>query len=132
MNESRMPSDQNSASSQRLDDLFRAYHAACEPGEVSANFMPELWQKIENVQSATFSFRRIAKSFVTLAAALSMILAIIGFVPGQSSGPIYSASYVDVLAAHNEALAAHGPAESVQYALELIRPDVSDDGAGEI
>jgi hypothetical protein len=130
MNESRMPLDQNSAA--RLDDLLRAYHAACEPGEVSPNFMPELWQKIEHVQHARFSFRRIAKSFVTLAAALSMILAIIGFVPRQNSGPIYSASYVDVLAAHNEALAAHGPAESVQYALELMRPDASDDGAGEI
>ena len=127
-----IPSDENSARSQRLGDLFRAYHAACEPGEVSANFMPELWQKIEHVQHARFSFRRIAKSFVTLAAALSMILAVIGFVPRQSSAPIYSASYVDVLAAHNEALAAHGPAESVQYALELMRPEVSDDGAGEI
>jgi hypothetical protein len=130
MNESGMPLGRNSG--QRLDDLFRAYHAACEPGEVSANFMPELWQKIEHVQHARFSFRRIARSFVTLAAALSMILAVIGFVPRQNSAPIYSASYVDVLAAHNEALAAHGPAESVQYALELIHPDVSDDGAGEI
>jgi len=122
MNESGMP----------LDDLLRAYRGACEPGEVSANFMPELWQKIEHVQHARFSFRRIAKSFVTLAAALSMILAVIGFVPRQSSAPIYSASYVDVLAAHNEALAAHVPAESVQYALELMHPDVSDDGSGEI
>lgn len=132
MNESRMPPDQDSASGQRLGDLFRAYHAACEPAEVSANFMPELWQKIEHVQSATFSFRRIAKAFVTVAAALSMILAVIGFVPRQNASPIYSASYVDVLAAHNEALAAYGPVESVQYALEIMRPDLSDDGAGEI
>jgi len=55
----------------RLDLLLRAYRVSCEPREISANFMPELWQKIEAVQSSTFSFRRIARGFVTAARALS-------------------------------------------------------------
>src|SRR5579859_4252038 len=97
----------NESNDERLDGLFRAYRLACEPREVSANFMPELWQKIEKVQNATFSFRRIAKSFVTVAAALSMALsAAIAFVPTRNS-PAYNVTYVEALAANNETLSAH-------------------------
>jgi hypothetical protein len=121
----------NESDDDRLNGLFRAYHAACEPREVSANFMPELWQKIEKVQNATFSFRRIAKSFVTLAAALSMVLAAIGFVPTRNS-PAYNVTYVEALAAHNEALAAHSLSDSAEYVLDLIHPDTTDDGSEDI
>ena len=130
MKENSMSPDQNSAADRRLDGLLRAYHAACEPEEVSVNFMPELWQKIESVQTSTFSFHRIAKSFVSLAAALSLVLAVVGFVPFRNSAPVYSSTYVEALAAHNDALSTHGP-ESVQYALELMHPDL-EDSAGEI
>jgi hypothetical protein len=130
--ESRMSAEQFRAREERLDDLLSAYQAACEPGEVSVNFMPELWHKIETVQKATFSFKRIAKSFGTAAAVLSLLLAVIGFVPVHNGSSIYASTYVEALAAHNEALAAHAPAESVQYALELAHPDLSDDGSGEI
>jgi len=122
----------NESNDERLDALFRAYHLACEPREVSANFMPELWEKIEKVQNATFSFRRIAKSFVTAAAALSMVLAAIGFVPTRNS-PAYNVTYVEALAAHNDALAAHSLSDSAEYVLDLIHPsDTQDDINGEI
>jgi hypothetical protein len=104
---------------------------ACEPREVSVNFMPELWQKIEKVQSATFSFRRIARSFVTAAAALAMLLAIIGFLPRRNS-PLYNVTYVEALAAHNEALSAPSLTDSAEYVLDLIHPDTQEDTAGEI
>ena len=74
MNESRMSAEQRGPDDDRLDALFIAYRSACEPREVSANFMPELWGKIERVQSTTFSFRRIARGFVTAAAALSLAM----------------------------------------------------------
>ena len=122
----------NESNDERLDGLFRAYRIACEPREVSANFMPELWQKIEKAQNATFSFRRIAKSFVTVAAALSMVLAAIGFVPTRNS-PAYNVTYVEALAAHNDALAAHSLSDSAEYVLELIHPsDTQDDVTGEL
>src|SRR5437764_12339751 len=105
MKESMGPSQFRSAEDERLDALFRAYYSACEPGQVSANFMPELWQKIERAQSATFSFQRISKGFVTAAAALSLALAVVGFIPMRPSSPAYSATYVEALAAHNDALA---------------------------
>jgi len=118
---------------ERLDALFRAYRVACEPPETSVNFMPELWQKIEKTQNATFSFRRIAKGFVTAAVALSMALAIIGFVFSDSQNvPVYHASYVEALAAHNEALDARNSMDSVEYVLDMLHPDSADDVSEEI
>jgi len=133
MNESMMPSEpRSSPGNERLDTLFRAYHVACEPREVSVNFMPELWQKIEKVQSATFSFRRIAKSFVTAAAALSLVLAIVSFVPLQHPHA-YNVTYVEALAAQNDAVTAHSLSDSAEYVTDLIHPDTQDDAAaGEI
>jgi hypothetical protein len=99
-----MPSERRSSEEAHLDSLFQAYYSACEPGPVSPNFMPELWQKIERTQSATFSFQRIAKGFVTAAAALSLALGVVGFLPTRLTAPTYNATYVDALAAHNDAL----------------------------
>src|SRR5712691_9676857 len=124
MNESRMSSDERGPDDERLDALFMAYRSACEPREVSANFMPELWQKIERVQSATFSFRRIAQGFVTAAAALSLVLAAVGFFPSHQNSAMYNASYVEALAAHNEAVAA--PNDGNEY-IDVLRLVSSDD-----
>jgi hypothetical protein len=127
MNESRMSPELPDSGETRLDDLFQAYRMACEPAETSVNFMPELWLKIEKAQSATFSFRRIAKGFVTAAVALSMGLAIIGFVSaGRQNSPVYHASYLDALAAHNEALDARKSIDSVEYVMDLMHSDFED------
>jgi len=131
MNESRIPQEHGSPEDERLDALFRAYHMACEPREVSVNFTPELWQKIEKVQTARFSFRRIAQSFVTAAVALAMVLAVISFHPGRNSAA-YNVTYVEALAAHTEAISAPSLSDSAEYVLDLIHPDTADDAAGEI
>ena len=117
-----------SPNDERLDALFRAYRAACEPREVSANFMPELWRKIEKVQSATFSFQRIAKGFVTAAAALSLMLAGVGVVPSRLNSPVYHETYVDVLAANNDAVGARSSNDAPEYVLDPAHPDSLDDG----
>jgi hypothetical protein len=128
-----LPSNDRNPGDERLDALFRAYHMACEPRQISPNFMPELWQKIEKAQSAVFSFRRIAKGFVTAAAALSMALAAVLFLPaGQQNPAAYGASYIDALAAHNEALAAHSTSDNVEYVMDLMHPDSLDESAEEI
>jgi hypothetical protein len=116
----------NDPREERLNSLFRGYRMACEPRDASANFMPELWQKIEKRQSATFSFRRLAKGFAAVAAVLSLVLAIISFLPAQNV-PVYSSTWVDTLAAHHEAVAAHSSNESIEYVLDLIHPDSTDD-----
>jgi hypothetical protein len=116
----------------QLDALFRAYHTACEPRPVNPNFMPELWQKIEKAQSAVFSFRRIAKRFVTAAVAVSMVWAIVAFLPSQQNAVGYSATYIDALAAHNEALSAHSATENAEYVMDLMHPDSLDEATEEI
>lgn len=84
---------------ERLDALFRAYHAACPIPEASANFMPELWRKIEARQKVTFSFRRMASAFVTAALALSIALGVYSSMPHPN--PYSPQTYVEALAEAN-------------------------------
>src|ERR1051326_6860427 len=83
---------------QRLDALFRAYRDACPTPEASANFMPNLWQRIEARQTYTFSFRRMANAFVTAALALSIGLGVYMSMP---SNPYSPQTYIEALAEAN-------------------------------
>jgi hypothetical protein len=84
---------------ERLDALFRAYARACPDPDVSANFMPNLWQRIELRQKFGFSFRRMANALVTAAVALSLGLSVYMSLPHQTSP--YSQSYIEALADAN-------------------------------
>ena len=86
---------------ERLDTLFRAYRDACVTPEPSANFMPQLWQRIESRQTFSFFFGRVARGFVTAAVAATLAMAVYLSVP-RSSGS-YSSTYVEVLAASHSA-----------------------------
>jgi len=79
-----------------IDALFRAYRDACPAPEPSANFMPNLWQRIEARRSFAFSFQRMASGFVTAAIALSILLGVYMWIP-RSNRPYYSQSYVEAL-----------------------------------
>jgi hypothetical protein len=85
---------------QRLDALFRAYHDACAAPDTSANFMPNLWARIESRQRFTFSFRRMANALTTAAVALSIALGVYMAIP-RSSSTDYSQTYVEALAEAN-------------------------------
>jgi hypothetical protein len=85
------------SSEERLDSLFHAYRAACPDRDASANFMPELWQRVEARQAYTFSFRRMANGFVTAALALTVFLGIYLAIPPKST-PSYPISYLQALA----------------------------------
>jgi hypothetical protein len=85
---------------QKLDALFRAYHGACAAPEASANFMPNLWARIESRQRFTFSFRHMANILTTAAVALSLVLGIYMAIP-RSSSIDYSQTYVEALAEAN-------------------------------
>jgi len=81
---------------EKLDALFQAYRQACPTPEPSANFMPELWQRIESRQTVTFTFRRMANAFVTAAVAMSIALGVYMAIPrNQAVAPM---SYIEVLA----------------------------------
>jgi len=87
---------------ERLDSLFREYRDACPAPEPGANFMPELWQKIEARQSLTFSFGRMAGAFVTAALALSVGIGIYMATPRHTTNPFFSQSYVEALDATDD------------------------------
>jgi len=81
----------------RLNALFAAYRNACPTPEAGANFMPELWQRIEARKSFSFSFGRMANALATAAVALSIALGVYMSLPRSNSG-YYSQSYIEALA----------------------------------
>src|ERR1017187_4996999 len=70
---------------QELDALFWVYHDACPVPEAGANFMPNLWARIESRQRSTFSFRRMANALTTAAVAASLALGIYMSLPRSSA-----------------------------------------------
>jgi hypothetical protein len=84
---------------ERLDRLFRAYRQTCEAPEPSANFMPELWAKIDARRTFTFSFRRMANAFATAAVALSIAFGVYIAIP-RATAPL-TQSYIEALADAN-------------------------------
>jgi hypothetical protein len=89
--------DQN----QELDHLFAGYRAALPDTEASANFMPELWRKIEARQFFLRRLKRLTQVFVAAAAAICLLLGIVLQVPVSNDRPEVSGNYVDVLANAN-------------------------------
>ena len=82
----------------RLDDLFRTYRAVCPDLEVSANFVPNMWARIEAREISTNWFGRSAKVRVTSAPGLSAILRML-ISPRNQSSAFFDATFVEALRA---------------------------------
>jgi hypothetical protein len=91
------PRDQNPKEA-RLDEMFRAYRAACPDPDASTNFMPALWARIEAREVSTNWFGRVAKTLVTAALAATVILGMMISSRNQSN-PFFDATFVDALRA---------------------------------
>jgi len=89
---------QSGSDEARLDAMFEAYRAACPDLEPSADFMPQLWLKIEARQSVSAVFGRLARNLATAALALSLLLGLAVSISGSRVGPLPSESYAEVLA----------------------------------
>ena len=85
---------------QSLDVLFAAYRDACPDAEPGDQFMPAMWRKIEARQNSALFLSRWSKIFVTAAAALTLLMSVV-LIPRFQTIDVYSASYVDVLAAEH-------------------------------
>jgi hypothetical protein len=83
-----------------LDNLFGQYRTALPDPEASANFMPELWRKIEARQFFLARVRKLTQVFVAAAAAICLLLGIALQIP-VAQRPALSGNYVDVLADAN-------------------------------
>jgi len=80
-----------------LQTLFASYREALPDPDASANFMPELWTAIESRQVVAYSFRRLARTIVTGAAALSLLMSLM-FIRPAAHHLTMTSTYVDVLA----------------------------------
>ena len=85
-----------------LDNLFRAYRAACPDIEPGPNFMPGVWQKIDARRTYSRTLKRWTGAFVTAAAALCLTMAVY---TSLSMGPmeraILATTYVEALGTSN-------------------------------
>jgi len=92
----------------QLDELLASYKSAVPDPEPGANFMPELWRKIEARQSLMLRVRKLTQVFVGAAAAVSLLFAMVEVVPhtsrhNLSQQEMTHESYVDALAAAHPA-----------------------------
>lgn len=85
-----------------LDALFQRYHAACPDVEPGANFMPEVWRRIEARHSFRFVFERLGRSVMAVSAALCLLLLVLNLLSG-SSGHLIAPTYMDALMADHTA-----------------------------
>ncbi|HLG96475.1 MAG TPA: hypothetical protein VKX49_09235 [Bryobacteraceae bacterium] len=97
----------NNPRNDELGALFAEYKSVVRDPEPSANFMPQLWRRIEARQNTLFRVKRISQMFVAAAAAICILFATMLAVPNRAE---VSSSYVDVLAQAypTENLASHG------------------------
>ena len=86
---------------EQLDALFRAYRSASPDPETGPNFMPHLWQKIEARERGSAIFARLARSLVSVALALTLLMTIaVSLLRRQA--PVPPETYVEVLAEDHE------------------------------
>jgi len=83
----------------QLDALFAVYRDANPDRDASANFMPDLWQRIEERQRSVFFLGRWARALVTAAAVLSLGMAAYLYIPHGRSSVFSVESYVEALSA---------------------------------
>lgn len=104
---------------QKLDTLFQAYREACVAPETSANFMPNLWARIESRQSFTFVLQRMGNALATGAVALSLVLGAYMAIP-NSGANAPNQTYVEVLA---DANTPDAPGGVTPASLDIDRPN---------
>jgi hypothetical protein len=104
-----MNQSDNQLPSPELASLFVQYRAIVSDPEPGANFMPELWRRIEARQGFIVRMKKLTQVFVAAAAAICILFATVLSIP-RSATPDARGSYVDVLAEAypTENLAAHG------------------------
>ncbi len=83
-----------------IQALLASYREALPDSEPRVNFMPELWKSIESRRRVTLSMGRIAKGFVTAAAAICLLMTALVVTPPKSAVSSNSnVNYLDVLSA---------------------------------
>jgi hypothetical protein len=98
-----------------LSAVFARYREACPEPELSSGFTPGIWRKIESRRRFSLSVGRLSRRFVSAAAALCLLMAMLLAMPQSQPVGVYSSSYLEALAID------HSP-DDLQFA-ELDRRD---------
>lgn len=98
--EQESPGGSSSEAEARLDEMFRVYGVACEDTEAGADFMPDMWARIEAREASSNWFGRVAKVLVAAALTASAIL---GMMISSMKQPdaFYNGTVVDALRANH-------------------------------
>jgi hypothetical protein len=81
-----------------LDALFASYREACPDLEASANFMPDMWSKIEARKSFWFTFRHLGRMAMLAASVVCLLLALLNLSSPNSAPTLAAPTYTDALA----------------------------------
>ncbi|MSV35411.1 MAG: hypothetical protein EXQ47_07415 [Bryobacterales bacterium] len=88
----------------KLSSLLSQYRDACPGPESSANFMPELWSKIEARRNNAIPLllKRWTEAWLVATIVLAVVISVF-LIPYFQEPPALEASYVDVLSAADSA-----------------------------
>jgi hypothetical protein len=98
-----------------LGKLFSAYREAMPDPEPSADFTPGIWRGIDARRSSARVFRRFAQAFVAFAAVLTILMGVV-ILPYLQRAPVYSATYIDILAEEHASEETAALADGIQRA----------------
>ncbi len=101
-----------------LEQLFSAYRDALPDPEPTGSFTPGVWRRIDSRRSSLRFLRRMTEAVAAVAALVTLLIGTF-LIPRLQSSPVYSATYVDVLAAEH----------SSQDFAEAVPQDVSTEAA---
>lgn len=81
--------------------ILTAYKDSLPDFEPGPTFVPGMWAKIDSRRRESLSFGRLARGFVTAAAAICLIISAALVVPPNAVSFNQASTYVDVLAEDN-------------------------------
>ena len=85
-----------------IQAMFASYRDSIPDPEPGAQFMPQLWTRIDSRRKVNFSFGRLAKAFVSVSLASCLAMSVFFLMPSSQSSPIYGATYLDALSADQQ------------------------------
>lgn len=80
-----------------LDRLFAEYRTSLPDPDLSAGFVPGVWQRIESRRSPARFLRRMTEALVAMTAVAVILMGAV-VIPRLQTSHVYNASYIDVLA----------------------------------
>jgi len=93
----------NDGSHDELSALFAQYRDACPDVDVTSGFTPGMWRKIDARRGFSLRIGRLSRRFVTAAAALCLLMAMLLAIPPSPNASPYSATYLEALATDHSA-----------------------------